>query len=117
MSMVLQMRRRMMLIGALIQLLLLRGRVVVSALWTNAGMLMLRDELLALADRASGTYPAYGAMEGDLRAVRAVQANKWMVISKSSRTLLKANGLKSCKRVAALTARRLISVELSQQNC
>jgi protein O-GlcNAc transferase len=60
-------------VGALALLLLLRGPALMSAVWGNLGMLVLRDALLAQVDVAPGTYAVHGALRGDAAVVRAVQ--------------------------------------------
>jgi tetratricopeptide (TPR) repeat protein len=64
---------RIATVGALALLLLLRGPALLSAAWTNAGMLVLRDARLAQVESVSGAYPVHGALRGDAAAVRAVQ--------------------------------------------
>jgi tetratricopeptide (TPR) repeat protein len=65
------MRRCGAIVGALALLLLVPA--LVSAVWTNAGMLVLRDTLLARVDLAPGTYPIRNALQGDATAVQALQ--------------------------------------------
>ena len=67
------MKRGTALVVALALLLLLRGPALMSAVWTNAGMLTLRDVLLSQVDLAPGTYPVFGALQGDAATVRAMQ--------------------------------------------
>jgi tetratricopeptide (TPR) repeat protein len=60
-------------VGALALLLLIHGPALMSAAWTNAGMLVLRDALLAQVDVAPGTYAVHGALRGDAAVVRAMR--------------------------------------------
>jgi cytochrome c-type biogenesis protein CcmH/NrfG len=55
-------RRGTVLVGALALLLLLRGPALMSAMWGNVGMLLLRDGLMTQPDFAPGTYPVYRAL-------------------------------------------------------
>ena len=57
------MKRGTALAGGLLLLVLLRMPGLIGAAWCNTGMLMLRDELIARADLASGIYPVYGALD------------------------------------------------------
>jgi len=66
--------QRMVLVGILLVLLLLRGPAMMSAIWSNAGMLLLRDELLAHTDLAPGTYPIYGALTEAPTSPRLMQS-------------------------------------------
>jgi tetratricopeptide (TPR) repeat protein len=66
------MRRWGAIVGAL-ALLLLLGPTLMSAVWTNAGMLALRDALLAQDGLAPGTYPIRNAVQGDATAVQALR--------------------------------------------
>ena len=59
------MQCRTALVGALALLLLLHGPALMSAAWTNAGMLVLRDARLAQVESVSGAYPVHGALRGD----------------------------------------------------
>jgi tetratricopeptide (TPR) repeat protein len=67
------MQYRVALACTLVLLVLLGGPALMSAAWTNAGMLTLRDALLAQADLASGTYPARGALPAGAPTVQATQ--------------------------------------------
>jgi tetratricopeptide (TPR) repeat protein len=67
------MRRRVVLVGTMILLLLLRGRAITSALWTNAGMLLLRDAHLTQVDRVPDTDTVLDALGENAAAARAVQ--------------------------------------------
>lgn len=68
-----RMWRGLALAGALVLLVLLGGPALVSAAWTNAGMLALRDGLLAQRDLAPGVYPVRMGLHGDAGAVRAMR--------------------------------------------
>ena len=59
--------------GLLALLALLRGPALMSAAWGNAGMLALRDALLARADPVADTYPVHGAPRADAATAWAVQ--------------------------------------------
>ena len=67
------MQYRIAAVGALALLVLLRGPALMSGAWCNAGMLALRDVLLAQVDPLASTYPVHGALRADAATVRAVQ--------------------------------------------
>jgi tetratricopeptide (TPR) repeat protein len=67
------MQCRTALVGALALLLLLHGPALMSAAWTNAGMLVLRDALLAQVESVSGAYPVHGALRGDAAIAQAMR--------------------------------------------
>jgi tetratricopeptide (TPR) repeat protein len=66
-------KRGTALAGAVALLLLLRGPMLVSVVWGNAGMLTLRDELIAQADFAPGTYPVFDVLDDTPATARALQ--------------------------------------------
>jgi tetratricopeptide (TPR) repeat protein len=68
-----QVRCRTALVGALALLLLLRGPVLMSAAWTNAGMLLLRDALLARVDPAPGNYPVRDVLQENAATGKVLQ--------------------------------------------
>ena len=68
-----RMRRGTALVGILALLFLLHGPSLTSAAWTNAGMLSLRDGLLAQTARASGTYPFYAVLNETPATARAME--------------------------------------------
>jgi tetratricopeptide (TPR) repeat protein len=67
------MQCRTALVGALALLLLLHGPALMSAAWTNAGMLVLRDARLVQVEPVPGAYPIHGALRGDAVTVQAMQ--------------------------------------------
>ena len=62
------------LAGTLALLLLLHGPALMSAVWGNAGMLTLRDALLARAESVPAVYSTFNALEGDAKTIQAVQS-------------------------------------------
>ena len=67
------MKRGAALAGGLLLLVLLRVPGLIGAAWGNAGMLTLRDELIARADLAPGIYPVYGALDETPATARMMQ--------------------------------------------
>ena len=61
------------LVGILALLFLLHGPSLTSAAWTNAGMLPLRDGLLAQADLAPSAYPFYAVLNETPATARAME--------------------------------------------
>jgi len=68
------MRRGMALVGILALLLLLRGPALMSAVSSNAGMLMLRDGLIAQTHAAPGTYPVYQVLDETSATARTMRS-------------------------------------------
>jgi tetratricopeptide (TPR) repeat protein len=64
----------MALLGILVLQLLLHGSALMSAVSSNAGMLMLCNGLMAQADSAPGTYPVYRALDDTSVAARAMRS-------------------------------------------
>jgi hypothetical protein len=67
------MQYKVALACTLVLLVLLRGPALMSAVWGNLGMLVLRDALLAQVDVAPGTYAVHGALRGDAAVARAMR--------------------------------------------
>lgn len=65
--------RRTALVGALTLLLLMHCSTLAGAALTNAGMLPLRDALIAQVDLPPGTYPVYEALDETPATARAMQ--------------------------------------------
>lgn len=62
------------LVGAVVLLGLLCGPALIGAAWRNAGMLALRDALLAQADSAPGTYPLLAVLDESAATARAMRS-------------------------------------------
>jgi tetratricopeptide (TPR) repeat protein len=73
------MRRGMALMGVLVLLLLLRGPALMSVVLSSAGMLMLRNGLMAQADFVPSTYPVYQVLDGTSATARTMRSLRYAV--------------------------------------
>ncbi len=68
------------MVGTALLLLLLSGPTLASAALTNAGILTLRDGLMAQADLALGVYPHYNVLPDGPTAARAMNRLRWALV-------------------------------------